>query len=505
MDARQRKKTARPQRDDRLNKALARASDAPLRSGNRLDLLLNGPNTYREWLAEISAAKKYVHLENYIFRNDGVGVRFAEALSKKASEGVPVRVLYDWFGCLDVPRAFWRKMRSSGVEVRAVNPPTLGSPFGATRRDHRKLLVTDGEYGSTGGVCIDDGWLVTSPDSGLPYRDTAVGVRGPAVADIDRAFAEVWNESGEKLPEQEISPANGIPSVGDKNVRIVIQEPSRMRILRVLQLICAGAEKRIWIADAYFLSMPVLTQALMSAAKDGVDVRVLVPATNDLPWIGVVSRTGYRQLLESGIRIFEYGGPMMHAKTTVVDGWWSRVGSTNLNVSSLTANWEIDLVAEDGEFGKEMERAFEDDLSNAREILLEKSRRDRSRRSRPKVRPEARMSDSDRRDRRARRSIAGSGGGAAATVTRVGSSALQKSAAPLDTHENTIAAGVGGALIVASLLGAKFPKAVAWPVSLVTGILGGLGVIRAMRSQRPDPMSAVPPEDDAPEEQLPPQ
>lgn len=482
-------------RTDRLDRALARASDAPLRGGNRLGLLLNGPNTYREWLAEISAAKEYVHLENYIFRNDGIGARFAEALSKKASEGVPVRVLYDWFGCLGVPRSFWRGMRESGVEVRAVNPPTLGSPFGATRRDHRKLLVVDGEYGSTGGVCIDDGWLVTSSDSGLPYRDTAVGVRGPAVADIDRAFAGIWNEAGEKLPEGELSTAQSLPKAGDKNVRVVIQEPSRMRILRVLQLICAGAQRRIWIADAYFLSMPVLTQALMSAARDGVDVRVLVPATNDLPWIGVVSRTGYRQLLESGIRIFEYGGPMMHAKTTVVDGWWSRVGSTNLNVSSLTANWEIDLVAEDEEFGEEMERTFEDDLANAREIKLEESRR-----ARPKVRPEARIPARDRRDRRARRSIAGSGSGAAATAARVGSSALQKSAAPLDTHENTIAAGVGGALLVASLLGAKFPKAVAWPVSLLTGVLGGLGVVRALRSQRPDPMSAVPPSSEAGED-----
>lgn len=184
---------------------------------------------------------------------------------------------------------------------------------------------------------------------------------------------------------------------------------------------------------------------------------------------------------------------MMHAKTTVVDGWWSRVGSTNLNVSSLTANWEMDLVAEDEEFGEEMERAFEDDLSNAREIRLEKSRRPEAR---PKVRPETRIPTSDRRERRVRRSFVGSGSGAAATATRLGSSALQKSAAPLDTHENTIAAAVGGALIVASLLGAKFPKAIAWPISLVAGVLGGLGVIRAVRSQRPEPMSAVPPEEE---------
>jgi phosphatidylserine/phosphatidylglycerophosphate/cardiolipin synthase-like enzyme len=255
---------------ERLDRALARASDAPLREGNRLELLRNGPDTYEDWLAAISGAERWVHLDNYIFSDDEVGERFARALIRKAEEGVSVRVLYDWFGCLDVARSFWRRMREAGVDVRAVNPPTLGGPLGAIRRDHRKLLAVDGEYASTGGVCISDGWLVTSPETGLPYRDTAVGIRGPAVA--------------------------------------------------------------------YFLSMAILSQSLMSVARDGVDVRVLVPATNDLPWIGALSRTGYRQFLEAGVRIFEYGGPMIHAKTLVADGWWSKVGSTNLNVASLVAN-----------------------------------------------------------------------------------------------------------------------------------------------------------------------
>ena len=113
---------------ERLDSALARASDAPLREGNRVTLLRDGPNTYDDWLAEIARAQQWVHLENYIFRADEVGHRFAEALCEKAAEGVRVRVLYDWFGCLDVPRAFWRRLRSAGVEVRAVNPPTLGAP-----------------------------------------------------------------------------------------------------------------------------------------------------------------------------------------------------------------------------------------------------------------------------------------------------------------------------------------------------------------------------------------
>ncbi len=173
----------------RVDRALARVSDAPLRAGNRLALLKDGPDTYDDWISEISRARRWVHLENYIFRADEVGQRFAEALCEKAAEGVRVRVLYDWFGCLDTPRAFWRRLRSAGVQVRAVNPPALGSPLGLVRRDHRKLLAVDGTSASKGGVCISEGWLVRSPETGWPYRDTAVSVRGPAVADLERAFA----------------------------------------------------------------------------------------------------------------------------------------------------------------------------------------------------------------------------------------------------------------------------------------------------------------------------
>src|ERR671921_902527 len=143
-----------------------------------------------------------------------------------------------------------------------------------------------------------------------------------------------------------------------------------MRTLRMLELLTAGLQERLWITDPYFLSMPILTQSLMATARDGVDVRVLTPATVDIAWIGRASRAGYRQFLEAGVRIFEYGGPMIHAKTLVADGWWSKVGSTNLNVASLVANWEIDLVAEDTDFAAQMEELFEEDLSNAREVLL---------------------------------------------------------------------------------------------------------------------------------------
>jgi cardiolipin synthase len=460
-------------RSERRDRALARVSDAPLREGNRITLLKDGPDTYDDWISEISRAERWVHLENYIFRADEVGDRFAKALCEKAAEGVRVRVLYDWFGCLDTPRAFWRRLRSAGVEVRAVNRPMLRSPLGGIRRDHRKLLAIDGEYASTGGVCIADGWLVTSPETGLPYRDTAVSVRGPAVADLDRAFAGTWVEAGKRLPDEERPRAEHISVAGDEAVRIIIQEPRRMRTLRMLQLLTAGVERRLWITDAYFLSMPILTQSLMAAARDGVDVRVLVPATNDLALIGALSRTGYRQFLEAGVRIFEYGGPMIHAKTLVADGWWSKVGSTNLNFSSLFANWEIDLVAEDTGFASQMEQLFEEDLAGAREVHLVRAGQDQ------KVQPDRPIETANRG---ARRDAVGSGTGSAAILTRVGNMTLQKSGAPLRTNEHALAAGVSAAVLGSSLLVARFPRLVAWPLAATGCLLGGMGVLRAARS-----------------------
>jgi cardiolipin synthase len=464
-------------RGARLEGILGRVSDAPLRDGNRLALLKNGPDTYDDWLAAIARAQRWVHLDNYIFANDEIGNRFAEALSAKAAEGVRVRVLHDWFGCMNVPRSYWNGMREAGVEVKAVNPPASGPPLGAVRRDHRKLLAVDGEYASTGGVCIADGWMVRSKETGLPYRDTAVSVRGPVVADINRAFTSLWGDMVEELPDDERPDPQDIQAAGETPARLVVQEPRRMRTLRMLELLTAGAQERLWITDPYFLSMPILTQSLMATARDGVDVRVLTPATNNIAWIGRVSRAGYRQFLESGVRIFEYGGPMIHAKTLVADGWLSKVGSTNLNFSSLFANWEIDLVVEDTDFADQMERLFEDDISNSREVRLEGAGQNR------RVRPDRQV---DTSDSGARAGVVGGGTGSGATVSRVGTTLVQKGTAPIQTHEHAIAVAASGALFGASLLGARFPRLVAWPLVAVGALLGGLGVLRAVQSTLSD-------------------
>ena len=459
-----------------IDRRLQRVTGAPLRTGNQLRLLQNGSETYDDWFAAMAQAKNWIHLENYIFQNDTIGKRFADALAERAAAGVAVRVLVDWFGSMDVPSSFWRSMRSARVDVRIVNPPRLSVPLKVFQRDHRKVLAVDGIYASAGGVCIADQWLAQSPDTGLPYRDTAVSVRGPAVADIERAFAGVWDQFGSPLPADERPPITTIAPAGDDDVRVIIQEPGRMRILRALELLTADVKERLWIADAYFLASASLIQGMMSAAQDGIDVRILLPATNDLPVVGALSRTGYRQLLESGVRIWEYAGLMMHAKTTVADGAWARVGSTNLNVTGLVTNWELDVVSEDPRFGAQMEAMFESDLANGREIRLAGSPRH------PKARPERPLRAAERAARRRthvrmpeRRSAA------VATLSRVGQVALQDSDAALSKNERAVTGTISGLLLAISLLGARFPRLLAWPLAAVGALLGWTGLRRAVR------------------------
>jgi cardiolipin synthase len=464
-------------REERVQWAFKRVSGAPLRKGNRLMLLKDGPQTYEDWLEEIGRGERWVHLENYMFKADRVGRRFAEALKEKAREGVPVRVLYDWYGSKATPRSLWRELRNAGVDVRGFNPFSLDAPLEVFLRDHRKSLAVDGEYGSVGGVCIADQWVETSPETGLPYRDTAVGCRGPVVADLERAFARVWDRSGTPLPAQERPEVEGIEPAGEDAARLVIQEPGLMRIARMLQLLTAAARERLWISDAYFMAGPGLNQALMSAARDGVDVRLLLPATNDLPLVGAVSRAGYRQLLESGVRIFEYGGLMMHAKTTVADGWSSRIGSTNLNVTGLLTDWEIDLVVEGRSFGAKMEEMFEEDLADSREVRLGGAAR------RPKPEPERRIAPAKRRLPLGSggSSSSGSGSRAFATAARASGAALRGGREDLQRYEQLVGITASAGLLGTALLGARFPRLLAWPLAAASGLVGAAGLLRTLR------------------------
>jgi cardiolipin synthase A/B len=347
---------------------LARATGGKTILGNTIELQFEGPSTFSAWIESIATAKKFVYFENYLVRNDDIGRELRDALVRKAEEGVPVYVVFDWFGCWATPRSFWKPLRRAGAHVRAFNPPTsaIGNPFGALQRDHRKLVVVDGEVAHLGGLCVGVEWAGTPTEA--PWRDTGVEVRGPAAAAAARAFEVVWSMIDAPLAlaprPSEAEGSGGVP------VWLIEGEPGRARVYRTLHLGASRAQRSIWITDAYFVAPPPLAEALASAAQQGVDVRILVPAHNNWPIVGSISRGGYRSLLEAGVRIFEWQGPMIHAKTSVVDGVWCRVGSSNLNSASLLGNWELDVGVLDEGLGRQLEGLFLADLASSVEIVL---------------------------------------------------------------------------------------------------------------------------------------
>jgi cardiolipin synthase len=223
---------------------------------------------------------------------------------------------------------------------------------------------------------------IGGPKRGIePWRDTGVEVRGPAVADIVQAFAQSWAEAGPALAADELPNDDSIPSAGDIMVRVVASMPNIAGLYRLDQLIAAMARQTLWLTDAYFVGTTSYVQALRAAALDGVDVRLLVPGSSDIPIFVSLSRAGYRPLLEAGVRVFEWDGSMLHAKTAVADGRWARVGSSNLNVTSWIGNWELDVAVEDEGFAQVMQDMYLEDLTHATEIVLNEKQRVRPSRS----------------------------------------------------------------------------------------------------------------------------
>jgi cardiolipin synthase A/B len=359
-----------------LQQAFTRAAGAALVPGNRVRLLQDARENYPAWLEAIASAERTVFFENYMFCEDEIGLQFQRALIAKARAGVRVRVLYDWLGSLYRASArYWRALRAAGVDVRCFNPARLSAPIGALHRDHRKMLAVDGRIGFITGLCIGRMWAGDARRGIAPWRDTGIELRGPALRDIEEAFAQVWAAAGSALPEAERVPLECIRAEGPVDVRIVASAPGLSAVLRIDQLIASAARSSLWLTDAYFASIPPYVQALQAAARDGVDVRLLVPSASDIPVLRPLSQAGYRPLLEAGIRVFEWKGSMLHAKTAVADGRWARVGSSNLNVASWIGNFELDALIEDEAFAAGMEEMYLSDLARATEIVLRRRRR----------------------------------------------------------------------------------------------------------------------------------
>lgn len=328
-------------------------------------------------IALIDSAQRTVELESYIIRDDSVGQRFAESLSRAAERGVKVRVLGDWIGMRGTSGEYVDQMRSRGVEVRVFNPLGFHRWFGLIPRDHRKLLVADAISAVTGGIGIGDEWqggIIHRRRMG--WRDRCVQLTGPAAVDMERAFDRMWRRAaGERESKAERAlrrkPRNAeldVTTAEPALVAVVEGEPLRFRVGRALHLQAAAATTSIWLASAYFIPSFAEVDSLNGAARDGVDVRLLLPSSNDHPWVHRFTKTFYRSLLENGVRIWEWRGEMMHAKTSVVDGKWTRVGSTDFNPLGVAINYELDVFIQDAAVGARAEELFLDDLELSREI-----------------------------------------------------------------------------------------------------------------------------------------
>jgi cardiolipin synthase A/B len=353
--------------------AIERTASARAIAGNTLQHHADSPAAIEAMIALVASAQAWIHFENYIIRDDATGRRVGEALAERARAGVRVRILYDALGSFGTGYRFWHGLRHAGAEVRAFHPIFSGHPFDIFVRDHRKLVVADGTRAMLGGLCVGDEWAGDPVRGREPWRDTMITVCGPAATAFDASFANLWGRIGPSLASDEL---NADPEAcGPVAVQAVAGVPFEGRMYRVTQLIAAAARERLWITDAYLVPPPPLYAALLEAAKSGVDVRLLVPGATDLPVLRGFTRAGYRELLRAGVRVFEWLGPMIHAKTLVADRQWARVGSSNLNVSSLLGNYELDLITDDTTTADTLAAQFRRDLQESREIVLQPRRR----------------------------------------------------------------------------------------------------------------------------------
>ncbi len=355
----------------------------PLVLGNKVTLLQDGPATYRAMFAAIARAQDTIDVESYIIGNDATGRKFADALLARQAAGVQVNVIYDGIGAFSTPHSFFDRLRRGGIRVVEFNHPSLyslRSILTVNHRDHRKLMVIDGRTAFLGGINIDRvyssgatlsmHWMSKRAILRGGWRDTDIEV--PVVAQFQRLFVDTWTKQrGTPLSGRDYFPH--INPEGTAIVRAIGSTPDDPYNTMYLTFIAAvsNAEKQIYITNAYFVPDPQLVAALLAAVRRGVDVRLILPSTSDSRSAAYAARSHYRELLEGGVRIYERQWALLHAKTAVIDGVWSCVGSSNLDWRSAVDNDEINAVILGSDFAQKMLAAYRLDEAQSDEIHLE--------------------------------------------------------------------------------------------------------------------------------------
>jgi len=346
---------------------------ARLRPNNCVVPLVGGREAFPAMLEAIRGAERYVHLETYILEDDGTGREFQRELVERARAGVAVRVVYDGLGSFGLPARYVDELRAAGVEAHVFHPVApWRARWGLNRRDHQKILVIDDTVAFCGGINIGDEYKPLEQGGG-GWHDMHARVEGPAVVDLARLFRRTWLAvGGAEFPEPATSMPDPSSAVHTVRVEVIsntrLQTRSRMRHAYVHAI--RRASETIYLMNAYFIPDRGLRRVFAEATRRGVDVRVIVPSTSDVPAVYWASRHLYARLLRRGVRIFEWPERMMHAKTGVIDGVWSTIGSYNLDKRSFLHNLEVGLVSVDRTLGERMRAQFLHDVTICREVTL---------------------------------------------------------------------------------------------------------------------------------------
>jgi cardiolipin synthase len=369
-------------RDVAFLQTMQALTGSAMAEGNQIDVLKNGVRIFPSMLTAIRNAKRTINIEFYIYWDGEIGRTFAETLAERARAGVKVNVILDAVGSSMMSHDLTECLLRNGIRVEWYHPIRWYTLSRANHRTHRKLLICDGEVGFCGGVGIADEWQGDA-DTRDHWRETVVRVEGPAVAQMQYAFADNWVKSrGELLTGLEYFPQ--VPSRGNSIAQVVKSSPSEgsstAKLLYVVSIV--SAKKSIYINSAYFVPDADTIRALEGAVRRGVDVRVIVPGEfTDVPIVRQAGRLYYSHLLRRDIRIFEYQPTMMHAKTMVVDGIWSTIGSSNFDDRSFRLNDEVNVNIYDESIAAQMEQMFFEDLARSEEITrrrwIQRSRLDR--------------------------------------------------------------------------------------------------------------------------------
>jgi cardiolipin synthase len=362
---------------------------SPLTADNAVQVLRDGDQTFAAVAKAITEARETLNLEYYTIEDvdlntpDGNRRKLGDMLVAKLQQGVAVNIIYDSYGSSDTPTAFFDRLKKAGAKLVSFHPidPNPINVFDSNDRDHRKILVSDGRVAIIGGVNLSKSYESKSPGSddqstedpqtGLPahWRDTSIRIEGPAVAEIQKLFFAHWNnEGGEKLDEARYFPKP--QARGGDIVRIIGSTPEQEISRYYVTLVSAlrSAEQKIWISNAYFVPTPDEVEALIAAARRGVDVRLMVPEKSDSQPAVEAARSHYSDLLEAGVKIFETRNVVLHSKTVVIDGVWSAVGSSNFDHRSVLFNDEIDAVVIGKRTAADLEAIFKEGEQTANAI-----------------------------------------------------------------------------------------------------------------------------------------